>query len=80
MAKDKDIEAKYKEEGRRRMVERKEKRNNTYRRLSAKAEEIGCPFSAIKNNAPWECSSSPTGMRQVCCYRGTCEYPCNGDC
>lgn len=80
MVKDKNKELEYKAEGKRRMVERKRKRNNKYRRLSAQADEIGVPLSAIKHNAPWKCSHSSTGMRQICSYEGTCEFPCNGDC
>lgn len=70
----------YKAEGKRRMELRKAKRNDAYRELARKAQEIGCPISAIKHHAPWRCSSSPTGWRQICSYQGTCESPCNGDC
>jgi len=70
----------YEAEGKRRMQIRKDKRNNAYRALAQKAQDIGCSISSVKYNAPWRCSSSPTGWRQICSYQGTCESPCNGDC
>lgn len=79
MAKDKEFEKQYKAEGRRRMEIRKEKRNNKYRDLAAEARMSGIPIWCVKQGY-WEDDESPTGYSQVCDWKGTCQYPCNGDC
>jgi hypothetical protein len=70
----------YKAEGLRRMKERKEERNNKYRKLSSRANEFNCSISGAKPGGCWADSSSPTGYSQICSWQGTCQSPCNGDC
>lgn len=70
MAKDKEFEASYKAEGRRRIHER-----YINRRSAGIAKRI-----LKRNGASWYDSSSPTGYRQNCEMGGTCQSPCNGDC
>ena len=84
MAKDKNKEAIYKAEGLRRMKERKAERKRKYISLIEKFKDLhlstGCSLASVKHNAPWKDWNSPTGWRQICSYRGTCQFPCNGDC
>lgn len=77
-----DIDKKlYKEVGRFRMKNRKEKRNEKYRSLVTKAIGDNISFSGQKWGS-WADSNSPTGFSQICSYGvyGTCQSPCNGDC
>jgi hypothetical protein len=80
MAKDKEFQKKYKEEGLKRIRIRKSKRNNEYIR-AVRNRISGAPLSVAKNGyGSWPDPDSPTGYSQICSYYGTCQSPCNGDC